>query len=74
MKVRDIKFLSIKDLAKLLIILNKNYRTQCKLLNSYKFGTEEYIIEREIWNLTYRNINLVKRRMRNIIRQQRKVK
>ena len=68
MKLQDIKFLCIKDLAKLLIILNKNYRTQTLLLNSYKFGTEEYTIEREIWNSTYRNITLVKRRMRNIIK------
>lgn len=74
MKLQDIKFLCIKDLAKLLIVLNKNYRTQNKLLDSCEFGTEEYAIEREIWNSSHRNISLVKRRMRNIIRQQRKAK
>lgn len=76
--VSSIKELSIRDLASLLRLLNSQKRKQKKYLleNSHLnlTGNTDYIIEEDIYNSTEYKIRRVKFRMRNIARQQNKVK
>lgn len=74
----SIKGLSIRDLASLLRLLNKQKREQKKYLSQNAHLTltcnEEYMIEEDIYNDTEYKIRRVKFKMRNIIRQKNKLK
>ena len=74
--VSSIKELSIRDLASLLRLLNSQKRKQKKYLleNSNLTCNADYIIEEDIYNSTEYKIGRVKFRMRNIARQQNKLK
>lgn len=68
------KKMTIHELRDLLIVLRKQMRNQRDICSSLDMYSDDYNIERSIYFSTKELSELVTRRMRNIMRKQRKVK